>query len=38
MDRAKWVRINSEMLDLINELEVAKTTEDFSDERRHQKG
>ena len=29
--RATWVRINFEIRELINQLEAAKTTEDFSD-------
>lgn len=36
--RAEWVKINSEMLELINELEDARRKEDFLDEQRGQKG
>ena len=34
--RAKWVSINSQMLQRINELEAAKTLEDFCGEQRSQ--
>lgn len=36
--RAEWVKINSEMLELINELEDVRRKEDFLDEHRGRKG
>lgn len=36
--RAAWVRINARMLELINELEAARTTPDFRDECGNQAG
>jgi hypothetical protein len=36
--RAAWVRLNAQMMELINQLETARTVDDFSDEPRRQKG
>lgn len=36
--RAAWVKINNDMLRLINELEAARTVPDFRDESKRQKG
>ena len=36
--RAAWVRANQRLLELINELEAARTVADFRDEFGHQKG
>lgn len=36
--RATWVRLNAQIIDLINQLETARTVEDFVDEPRRQKG
>jgi len=36
--RATWVRLNAQIIDLINQLETARTMEDFADELRRQKG
>ena len=36
--RARWVRLNREMVKGINEMEAARTIEDFRDEDRRQKG
>jgi hypothetical protein len=36
--RATWVRLNEQMIELINQLEAARTVDDFSDEPRRQKG
>lgn len=35
--RATWVRLNGQIMELINQLEAARTVADFSDEPRHQK-
>ena len=36
--RAAWVRLNGQMLELINEMEAARTVPDFRDESRRQEG
>lgn len=36
--RATWVRLNAQIIELINQLEAARTVADFSDEPRRQKG
>ncbi len=36
--RATWVGLNAQIIDLINQLEAARTVVDFSDELRRQKG
>ena len=36
--RAAWVRLNARMLDLINEMEAARTVPDFRDECRPEEG
>jgi hypothetical protein len=36
--RARWVRLNAQMLELINEMEAARTVADFRDEPRREKG
>jgi len=36
--RAAWVRLNAEMLEVINEMEAARTVPDFRDECRLEKG
>lgn len=36
--RAAWVRLNAHMLELINEMEAARTVPDFADESKHQEG
>jgi hypothetical protein len=36
--RARWVRLNREMVKGINEMEAARTIEDFRDEDRRQNG
>ena len=36
--RAAWVRLNAQMLELINEMEAARTVPDFRDECRPQEG
>jgi len=36
--RAAWVRLNAQMLELINEMEAARTVPDFRDECRLEKG
>ena len=36
--RADWVRLNARMLDLINEMEAARTVPDFRDEFRREEG
>ena len=36
--RAAWVRLNEQIIELINQLETARTVDDFSDEPRRKKG
>jgi hypothetical protein len=36
--RATWVRLNGQIMELINQLEAARRVADFSDEPRRQKG
>jgi hypothetical protein len=36
--RAAWVRLNGQIIELINQLESARTVDDFSDEPRRKKG
>ena len=36
--RAAWVRLNAQMLEAINEMEVARTAPDFRDECRREEG
>jgi hypothetical protein len=36
--RATWVRLNAQIIDLINQLEAARIVEDFANEPRRKKG
>jgi len=36
--RAAWVRLNAQMLELMNEMEAARTVPDFRDECRPKEG
>ena len=36
--RATWVRLNVQMIEMVNQLETARTVDDINDEPRRQKG
>ena len=36
--RAAWVRLNAQIIDMVNQLETARTVDDISDEPRRKKG